>query len=352
MTNLFHIQGDELLRIQPSRMSSEDQLENWICQNPRQFGLDVMIIGRQIITAHEGRLDLLGIDEDGDLVVIELKRDRTPRDVVAQALDYASWVRKLTPKDVADIALQYLKERIEIAFEKYFGTSLPDRINGSHSIVIVASEFDASSRRIVEYLSKEYGININTAFFRIFNHNATTFLATEWLVDQENVAENAKARKSYAWSGWYYVNVGHEDNVRSWEDMRRFGFLAAGYGIRYSGALRKLRIGDPVFAYQKQKGYVGYGTINSEAVPASEFPVNGQHLSDLELQQRNVFHDAGQELQDWMVGVDWKKTVSLDEGLTFPGAFANQNVVCRLIHPATIDFLKQHFVESRGPANG
>ena len=32
--------------------------------------------------------------------IIELKRDRTPRDVVAQALDYASWVRGLHYEDI------------------------------------------------------------------------------------------------------------------------------------------------------------------------------------------------------------------------------------------------------------
>lgn len=40
---------------------------------------------------------------DGALVLIELKRDRTPREVVAQALDYACWVEKLEAEDIAAI---------------------------------------------------------------------------------------------------------------------------------------------------------------------------------------------------------------------------------------------------------
>jgi RecB family endonuclease NucS len=49
-----------------------------------------MLIGRQQDTGFGGRIDLLAIAPDGALVLIEIKRDRTPREVVAQALDYAS----------------------------------------------------------------------------------------------------------------------------------------------------------------------------------------------------------------------------------------------------------------------
>jgi len=43
-----------------------------------------------------GIIDLLCIDESGNLIVVELKRDKTPREVTAQTLDYASWVDSLT----------------------------------------------------------------------------------------------------------------------------------------------------------------------------------------------------------------------------------------------------------------
>ncbi|MBR0655779.1 PDDEXK family nuclease [Plastoroseomonas arctica] len=49
-----------------------------------------MLIGRQERTLHAGRMDQLAIAPDGSLVPIELKLDRTPCDVVAQALDYAN----------------------------------------------------------------------------------------------------------------------------------------------------------------------------------------------------------------------------------------------------------------------
>ena len=55
-----------------------------------------MLIGRQVRTSFGGIIDLLAIAPDGSLVLIELKRDKTPREIVAQALDYASPKRPRT----------------------------------------------------------------------------------------------------------------------------------------------------------------------------------------------------------------------------------------------------------------
>ena len=44
---------------------------------------------------------LLAVDAGGDLYAIELNRDRTPREVVAQVLDYGSWVKDLGHEDIS-----------------------------------------------------------------------------------------------------------------------------------------------------------------------------------------------------------------------------------------------------------
>jgi hypothetical protein len=49
------------------------------------------LVGRQTET-EGGPLDLLGVDDDGRLVVFELKRGNLTRDAVAQAIDYASYL--------------------------------------------------------------------------------------------------------------------------------------------------------------------------------------------------------------------------------------------------------------------
>ena len=64
-------------------------LESWIASNPSIIGPDLIIIGRQVQTK-SGPLDLLAVDRNGNLVIIELKRDILPRIALAQGIDYAS----------------------------------------------------------------------------------------------------------------------------------------------------------------------------------------------------------------------------------------------------------------------
>ena len=72
-------------------------------------GTDLLIIGRQVQTGFGGVIDLLALDAEGRVHVVELKRARTPRDVVAQTLDYGSWVKDLTLFDhFADGGHEYL----------------------------------------------------------------------------------------------------------------------------------------------------------------------------------------------------------------------------------------------------
>jgi RecB family endonuclease NucS len=80
-----------------SSLTTERLLEEMIVAAPRVLSDEWMLIGRQEDTSFGGRIDLLAIAPDGALVLIELKRDRTPREVVAQALDYAGWVETRRP---------------------------------------------------------------------------------------------------------------------------------------------------------------------------------------------------------------------------------------------------------------
>lgn len=82
-------------------LAKEQVLEDMIVADLRVLSDQWMLIGRQEETGQGGRIDLLAIAPDGALVLIELKRNRTPRDVVSQALDYASWIEKLTPDRIA-----------------------------------------------------------------------------------------------------------------------------------------------------------------------------------------------------------------------------------------------------------
>jgi RecB family endonuclease NucS len=80
------------------------------------LGQDILIIGEQVPTK-SGIIDLLGIDKSGDLIIIELKRDKIPKEALSQVIDYAS--------DVASWDIDKLSE----ICTKYTGLELEDYLN-------------------------------------------------------------------------------------------------------------------------------------------------------------------------------------------------------------------------------
>jgi hypothetical protein len=341
------IEESELKELPISSLKAEDILEDWIAKDSSLLGMELLIIGRQVTTDYGGRIDLLAIDRQGDITIIELKRDKTPRNIVAQVLDYASWIRLLSYKDFDSRAYEYFEQKKDLssAFNEFFEEPIPENINIYHNMLIVASEFDDASQRIVEYLADEYKVNINAIFFSIFNDSQSKLVGRAWLMDPEDVQERSESRRQAPWSGFWFVNVG-EGEHRNWEDNRKYGYIGAGQGQKYSDSLKKLAMGDPIFAYMKGLGYVGYGIVREPAKMIKDFIVQKEQkpLLDLKLTAPNARENSEDPLMsDWAVGVDWIKTFAREDARTYKGIFANQNIVCKLRNKQTIDYLMTQF---------
>src|SRR4051794_36673086 len=97
------------VKVAASRMPLEARVEELLGADPSILGVPVLLIGRQVPTAHGKVIDLLGIDAEGALHVLELKPARTPREVVAQVLDYGSWVRNLANEDIRALYNDYAR---------------------------------------------------------------------------------------------------------------------------------------------------------------------------------------------------------------------------------------------------
>lgn len=67
-------------------LKSETELEDMICQDTSILNEKWLPIGRQVATAHGGIIDILAIDESGNLVIVELKKNKTPREVVRKSV--------------------------------------------------------------------------------------------------------------------------------------------------------------------------------------------------------------------------------------------------------------------------
>ena len=66
----------------------EKDLESLLENNPDSIiNEEILLIGRQVTTNFNTRLDLIGLDRFGNTVIMELKRDRTPRDTFTRAYE-------------------------------------------------------------------------------------------------------------------------------------------------------------------------------------------------------------------------------------------------------------------------
>ena len=196
-----------LVKIESEKISSESHLQKLLEDDISVLDKGLLVIGREVnCPGYRGRIDLLCIDPNGNLVVIELKRGKSRREATAQALDYASWVKDLRNEDIMNIASNYdkLKGSLEDIFEEKFDKKLPDDLNSEHRSVIVAESLDAASERIVRYLSDK-NVPISVATFQHFKYKDKNLLARVFLIDPEVAQVRAQATSTTR-AGYQTIN--------------------------------------------------------------------------------------------------------------------------------------------------
>jgi Endonuclease NucS len=349
--------GDLPQSLPEARLPSERVLEDMIVAAPRIISDEWMLIGRQERTGMGGIVDLLAIAPDGALVLIELKRDRTPREVVAQAIDYACWVEGLGADDIAAIYSRFApKGDLAADFQARFGQPLDeDTLNDNHQIVIVATQLDDSSERIVNYLNQR-DIAINVLCFQIFELDGRQLLSRSWLLDPVQTQVSAATpvargpREREPWNGEFYACFGHGE-TRNWEEGRRFGFICAGGGSWYSNTLNLLSIGDRVWVKAPGYGFVGVGEVIGPREQITEFKVqvDGGEQPAIETLTGATYHREfanDPDRMEYFVPVRWLHAVPIAEAVNEIGLFGNQNTVCKPTTPkwrTTVDRLKERW---------
>ena len=133
---------------------------------------------------YEGPLDLLGIDQDGDLIVFELKRGTLTREAVAQIIDYASYLdslkRETLFKHIADRSGNGGIDKIE-DFESWYQEQFSgnlDALDNPTKMVLVGLGVDDRTKRMVTYLFNN-GTEILLLIFYAFQKGEQMFLAKQ-----------------------------------------------------------------------------------------------------------------------------------------------------------------------------
>lgn len=155
----------------------EAQLEEWLEKNDHVLLAPerLLYVGRQVTTDLNKAIDLLGVDLRRRLVVVELKKDRTPRDMVAQALEYTAFVRRLDYDALNSMALAYFSQQgqpwqsLSEAHQDFFseeesGDASEINWNSSQIVVLVGQMVQPEIIDVARYL-RDHNIDVRALQF-------------------------------------------------------------------------------------------------------------------------------------------------------------------------------------------
>lgn len=180
-----------------SGLKEKEHLEQWIKSNPGLLGDDIAIIGEQVQT-ESGPMDFLGIDSSGNTVVIELKRDKLPREALIQVIDYASDVSEWEIDRFQTICKTYTDQTFEDYFQQRFeGVSLEDlAINQVQRLLLVGFAMEESLGRMIEWLSDKYNVGINAVLLNyVKTTNGDEVISRMAIIPEEVEKQKANKKK-------------------------------------------------------------------------------------------------------------------------------------------------------------
>jgi hypothetical protein len=104
----------------------------------------------------------------------------------------------------------------------------------------------------------------------------------------------------------------------------------------YSRPLRSVPEGARIWVYIPKFGYVGVGTVTGD--PKRFVDSQFAQIPDL---NGTYVHASGED--EWVLPVEWIKTVPKAQGVSQKGMFANQNTAVRLRNSFTLEILHGAF---------
>ena len=143
-------------------------IQEWIADNPRILGDELLIVTKEF-SGFDGtreRLDLLAVDQSGELVVIELKRDDSGSDTHWQAIKYASYLHSASVDDVVEMLSKFGELTEDDARQKLIQHTDSDddldRLNNSQRIILGSHRFAPEVTSAALWLNEQARRNLIT----------------------------------------------------------------------------------------------------------------------------------------------------------------------------------------------
>ncbi len=190
----------EITKVEPTgQTATEKLLEDAIVKDPDMLMSGLALVGRQTPNAG-GDLDLLGVDEEGRLVVFELKRSKLTREAVTQVIDYCSALESMSDDDraahIAERSGQSGITKIEDFEEWYYEQDFGEQASLTPvRMALVGLGVDDNASRMVDFLAKR-GVDITLLTFHGYQYDGKTLLAKQVQQDGSAAEPLVKPRPS------------------------------------------------------------------------------------------------------------------------------------------------------------
>lgn len=184
-----NVKDKTLIKLSPTNFSSQNlqeryDIQEWIERTPDILGEEFLIIGKELLLPSGSRLDLIAIDKKARLVIIELKRDDSGKDVDWQAIKYTSYCSNFLVEEIIGYYATYLNSDSEDArsrIDEFVDEDL-EILNHSQRIILVSKEYHSDVISAVLWL-RDYGIDIECLKLKPFvDENGELFVQPDKII--------------------------------------------------------------------------------------------------------------------------------------------------------------------------
>lgn len=167
---IWQVIDDKPEKLAASSVGLEENLEKWIEDDPGLLEEGLEIVGRQL-HVEGGYLDLLGLNPQGQWVVIELKSGDVRRSAVTQALDYASCIASMPWDELRHKVGSYLEGQgrtVELLIDEREETGQESPAARDVIMYVVGTGSYPGLERMVDFLSGVHDVPITLVSYEVF----------------------------------------------------------------------------------------------------------------------------------------------------------------------------------------
>jgi hypothetical protein len=232
---LYELSEDQMLRIEQTTFDTVQVKEREDLQRLLRDQIEIVVAGGLVLAEEfsdwEGAkrsIDLLVLDQDGNLVVVELKRTEDGGHMELQAIRYAAMVSTMTFDQAVEAHRQYLMKRNgqadpQQAILDHLGWESPQEDNFAQNvrIVLVSADFSKEITTAVLWLN-ERDLDIRCVRMVPYRHKETTLLDVQQVIPLPEALEyqvRVKEKATQERAAKLAQGGNAERNLRFWSGL-------------------------------------------------------------------------------------------------------------------------------------